>query len=91
MERTGTIKVSIIFCTRYRKAEGPSISNSYLAGVAGFPQFPATITTTATYERWVATQHDVEDNSEAPQVTALVVNCSLLTESLNYLRCHVLC
>lgn len=68
-----------------------SVSNSHLAGVTGFPQFPATATTTAAYERWVAAQHDVQDDSKAPQVTALVINCGLLTEGLNHLRCHVLC
>lgn len=66
-------------------------SKSNLAGVAGFPQFPATVTTTAAYEWWIATQHDVENDSKAPQVTALVVNCCFFTEGLNYLGCHVLC
>lgn len=65
--------------------------SSDLAGVAGFPQLPTTVATAAADERRVATQHDVEDDSKAPQVTALVVNCGLLTEGLNHLRGHILC
>lgn len=64
---------------------------SYLACVAGFPQFPTTVTTTAAYKGWVATQHNVKDDSKAPQVTTLVVNGGFFTEGLNHLGCHVLC
>lgn len=62
----------------------------YLASVAGLPEFPATVTPTAPHEGRVATQHDVEDDAEAPQVAALVVNGGLLAERFHHLWRHVL-
>lgn len=58
--------------------------------MAGLPQFPATVAPTAAHEGRVATQHDVEDDAEAPQVAALVVNGGLLAERFHHLWRHVL-
>lgn len=44
-----------------------------------------------TYKGWVATQHDVEDHAQAPEITALVVECGLIREDLYHLGGHVLC
>ena len=44
-----------------------------------------------TYKGGVATQHDVEDHAQAPQVTALVVKSGLVPEDLHHLRGHVFC
>lgn len=65
--------------------------NPYLAGVAGFSKIPATVAATAAYEGRVATQHDVQDHPQAPQVAALVVDGGFLAEGLHDLRGHVLC
>lgn len=63
----------------------------YLAGVAGFSKIPPTVTAAAADEGRIAAQHDVEDYSKAPQVTALIVDGGFLAEGLHDLRGHVLC
>lgn len=65
--------------------------NLYLAGVAGFSKIPPTVSTAAADEGRIAAQHDVEDDAEAPQVTALIVDGGFLAEGLHNLRGHVLC
>lgn len=63
----------------------------YLAGPAGFPSVPATVSATVARERWAATQQDVEDDPQTPQVTALVVEGCLICEHLHHFWSHVLC
>lgn len=63
----------------------------YLAGSAGFPTVPATVSATVTCEWWATTQQDVEDYSETPEVTALVIEGGLVCEHLYYFWSHVLC
>ena len=63
----------------------------YLACVARFSHIPATVTAAAAHKGRVATQQDVKDDPQAPQVTALVIVGGLLTEGLHHLRGHVLC
>jgi hypothetical protein len=43
------------------------------------------------YKRGIATQHDVEDHTQAPQVTALVVESGFIPEDFYHLRGHVFC
>lgn len=63
----------------------------YLAGVTRFSKLPATVPAAAADEGRIAAEHDVEDDSQAPEVAALVIDGSLFAEGLDYLRCHVLC
>lgn len=58
--------------------------------MTGFSKIPPTVSAAAADEGWVAAQHDVEDYSKAPQVTALVVDGGFLAEGLHDLRGHVL-
>lgn len=62
----------------------------YLAGPAGFPSVPATVGATVARERWAATQQDVEDDPQTPQVAALVVEGRLICEHLHHFWSHVL-
>lgn len=63
---------------------------AHLAGRAGLPSVPATVAATVAHEGRVAAEQDVEDDAQAPQVTALVVDAGLLTEGLHHLWGHVL-
>lgn len=59
--------------------------------MAGFSEIPAAVAAAAAHEGRVAAQHDVEDDAQAPQVAALVVDGGFLAEGLHNLRGHVLC
>lgn len=67
-------------------AGGPS----HLAGGAGLPAVPAAVAAAVAHEGRVAAEQDVEDDAQAPEVAALVVDTGLLAEGLHYLRGHVL-
>lgn len=60
-----------------------------MAGVTGLPVLPATVASTAAHEGRIAAQHDVQDDAQAPQVTALIVDGGLLVERLHHLGRHV--
>lgn len=62
----------------------------YLAGPASFPSVPAAVGAAVAGKRRAAAQQDVEDDPEAPQVAALVVEGRLVREHLHHLRGHVL-
>lgn len=62
----------------------------HLAGRAGLAAVPAAVAATAAHEGRVATEQDVQDDAQAPQVAALVVDAGLLAEGLHHLRGHVL-
>lgn len=64
---------------------------AHLAYPADLSLVPATVGPTVTYKGRVATQHDVEDHSQAPQVTALVVKRGLIREDLHHFWGHVFC
>lgn len=64
---------------------------AYLAGSAGFSSVPATVCATVACEGGAAAQQDVEDDPEAPKVTALVVEGRLISEHLHHFWSHVLC
>lgn len=61
----------------------------YLAGLAGLSPIPTAVCSTATHKGRVSTQHDVEDDAEAPQVTALIVDASFFIKGFHHLRGHV--
>lgn len=63
---------------------------AHLAGRAGLPPVPATVAATVAHEGRVAAEQDVEDDAQAPEVTALVVDAGLLAEGLHHLGGHVL-
>lgn len=62
----------------------------YLAGPAGLSSVPAAVCAAVACKGRAPAQQDVEDDPEAPQVAALVVEGSLVREHLHHLRCHVL-
>ena len=62
----------------------------YLASLAWLPVLPTTVASTAAHERRVATQHDVQDDPQAPQVAALIVDGGFLVERLHHFGRHVL-
>ena len=64
---------------------------AYLARSAGFSSVPAAVCAAVPCEGGAATQQNVEDDSEAPKVTPLVVEGGLISEHLHYFWSHVLC
>lgn len=65
-------------------------AGSHLARVTRLAHLPAAVAAAASHKGRVAAQHDVEDDAQAPQVAALVVDGGLLAERLHHLRGHVL-
>lgn len=63
----------------------------YLAGAAGLSTVPATVSPTMTSEGGAATEQNIEDDPQAPEVTTLVVEWCLVCEHLHHLWSHVLC
>lgn len=76
--------------TRPSERWGGDSGRAYLAGRTGLPTVPATVAATVAHEGRVATKQDVEDDAQAPQVAALVVDAGLFTEGLHHLWGHVL-
>ena len=64
---------------------------SYLAGATGLSSVPAAVRPTVASEGGAPAQQDVEDDPQAPEVTALIVERGLVCEHLHHLRGHVLC
>lgn len=73
-----------------KAGERTQAGHTYLAGRAGLPAVPATVAATVAYEGRVATEQDVQDDTQAPQVAALVIDAGLLTKGFHHLGCHVL-
>lgn len=61
----------------------------YLACLTRFSVLPSTVTSTTAHEGRVTAQHDVEDDAQTPQITALIVDCGLLVEGFHNFRRHV--
>lgn len=62
---------------------------TYLASMTRLAVLPAAVAPTAAHERRIATKHDVQDDTQAPQVAAFIIDGGFLVERLNYLRRHV--
>lgn len=65
--------------------------SAHLAHPTDLAPVPATVSPTVAYEGGIATQHDVQDHTQAPQVTTLVVKSCLVPEDLYHLWGHVFC
>lgn len=65
-------------------------TGSYLAGTAGFPLFPVTVSSTAASKRWTATKQNVQDHPEAPKITALIAEWGFICKYFHHLWNHVL-
>lgn len=63
---------------------------AHLAGVAGLAAVPAAVRATVTHKGGVPAEHDVQDDAQAPQVAALVIDGRLLIKGFHHLRGHVL-
>lgn len=63
---------------------------SHLAGRAGLSAVPAAVAAAVAHEGRVAAKQYVEDDAQAPEVAALVVDAGFLAEGLHHLRGHVL-
>lgn len=63
----------------------------HLANSADLSSVPATVCATVAHKRGVTTEHDVQDHSQAPKITPLIVERGLLHEDFNHFGCHVLC
>lgn len=62
----------------------------HLASWAGFAAVPAAVTATVAHKGRVAAEQNIEDDAQAPEVTALVVDAGLLAEGLHHFGGHVL-
>ena len=67
-----------------------AVEEQVLTGVAGLASFPAAVLAALPVERRVAAQHDVQDDTQAPQVAALVVGPGLVRPHVYYFRRHEL-
>lgn len=65
-------------------------ARAHLAGRAGLAAVPAAVAAAVAHERRVAAEQDVEDDTQAPEVAAFVVDAGLLAEGLHHLGGHVL-
>ena len=63
----------------------------HLANSADFSSVPATVRATVAHKRGVTTEHDVQNHSQAPKITPLIIEGGLLREDFNHFRCHVFC
>lgn len=63
---------------------------SYLTGTARLSSFPAAVGAAVAREGGAPAKQDVENDPEAPQVTALIIERSLIHEDFNHLGSHVL-
>lgn len=81
--------ISLIFQTKTARSMTSATTESYLAGSASFSTVPATVTPTVAYERGAATQQDVEDDPETPEITSLVIERGFISEDLHNLWSHV--
>lgn len=61
----------------------------YLTCGADFSYFPPTIISTLGVEWGVATQHGIQDDTQTPKVTFLIIWRSIPNPSINNLWCHV--
>lgn len=83
--------VSPVLVRKFILALLDALKQVTLAGSAGFSSVPATVCATVACEGGAAAQQDVEDDPEAPKVTALVVEGRLISEHLHHFWSHVLC
>lgn len=63
---------------------------THLAVAARPPLIPAAAGPAVTRERRGSTEQDVEDDAEAPQIAAFIINTDLLVKRLHHLGGHVL-
>lgn len=62
----------------------------YLAGMTRLSSFPAAVGAAVAGEGRTPAEQDVENHSKAPEVTALIIERSLIRKDLDHLRSHVL-
>ena len=100
---TGWVTDTALHCWHYGKSytqssRGKLHSPTYaqdmcihLANSADFSSVPATVRATVAHKRGVTTEHDVQNHSQAPKITPLIIEGGLLREDFNHFRCHVFC
>jgi hypothetical protein len=63
----------------------------YLTSMTVFSSLPTTVRPTVPIERWVATQQDVHNHSQWPEITPLIIRVRFTNKSLHNFRSHELC
>lgn len=64
---------------------------SYLTCLTVFSSLPTTVRPTVPIERWVATQQDIHNHSQWPEITPLIIRVRFTNKSLHNFRSHELC
>jgi len=100
---TGWVTDTALQCRRYSKSctlsswgrlHSPTRTQDmhiHLANSADFSSVPATVCATVAHKRGVTAEHDVQNHSQAPKITSLIVERGLLREDFNHFWCHVFC
>lgn len=100
---TGWVTDTVIHCWHYSKSyilssRGKIHSPTYaqgmhihLANSADFSSVPATVCATVAHKWGVTAEHDVQNHSQAPKITPLIIERGLLCEDFNHFGCHVFC
>lgn len=66
------------------------ISTAYLAGCAGLANLPPAFVAALSPERWISTEHRVENNTQTPEITLFIVCRRFTHPQVDNLRRHVL-